>query len=111
MIPKTFRLVSRTWRVRIVTAKQFQRHLDHHWNQDCEPEERLYAKGLKGLCDPGCARIFVNRDEHKDPDDLLHTFLHEMVHAVKFANGEENHDEGEVDRYGGYIAQILTTAK
>ena len=109
MIPRTFTLVNREWMVRVVTSKQLQRHLDHHWNQDCDKEERLTAKHIKGFCDPDNRRIFVNKDRHTSEADMQHTYWHEFVHAVLFANGESGHDEEWVDRIGGFLHQYETT--
>jgi hypothetical protein len=105
MIPKRFSLVNREWLVRMVTTKQLQRHLDKH---PCEGQEDA-ASGMMGLCDPAVNRIFINKDLCANDVDILHTYCHEMVHAVKYANGETDHDEAEVDRLGGYMAQVLQT--
>jgi hypothetical protein len=89
--------------VRMVTTKQLQRHLDKHPGREGEAECML------GLTDPQVARIFINKDLHTSDVEVLHTYCHEMVHAIKYANGEDDHDEAEVDRLGGYVAQILQT--
>ena len=110
MIPKTFTLVNKRWMVRIVTSKQLQRHLDSHFGDDPHPME---AKDLKGLCDPGANRIFVNKDLHSTEEDLQHTFWHEFVHALWFAEGlsSDEHDEQQVDRIGGILHQFDRTRK
>lgn len=110
-VPKSFRLLHRRWVVRVVTTKQLQRHLDLGWNAMNPDEPPLEAKGIKGITDPNADRLFLNKDEHSTEADLFHTFCHEMVHVVKFANGEYGHDEEEVDRLGGFIAHILATLK
>lgn len=105
MIPKSFCLVNRTWKVKIVTTKQLQKHLDLDWHNDKDP---LEAQHLKGLCDPHINVIFLNKELHKTEGDLEHTFWHEFVHALWFAEGYEAnmHDETQVDRIGGMLAQF-----
>lgn len=105
MIPKTFKMVNRTWRVRLVTTKQLQKHLDNHY-----PDEEVTASEIMGLCDQRAARIFLNKDKHTEREALEHTYCHEFVHCLKYANGEEIHDEQEVDRLGGYLHQALQTS-
>lgn len=111
MIPKTFKLVNRTWMVRTVTNKQLQNHLDHHWNDLAEREDRVFAGDIKGLCDPAVARIFINKDRHTCLEEMEHTFWHELTHALLFANGENGHDEEWVDRIGGFLHQFTNTRK
>lgn len=105
MIYKQFQLVNRRWLVRHVTTKQLQKHLDKH---PCEGEENA-AKDMKGLCDPEVYRIFINKDLHTTVEDKEHTFWHEFVHALKYANGEDGHCEEEVDRLGGFLSQFEQT--
>lgn len=111
MIPRAFKLVNKSWMVRIVTSKQLQKHLDHHWNDVCAPEERIDAKHMKGLCDPGVSRIFINKDLHRTEEDLRHTYFHELFHAILFADGQSGHDEEFVDRVGGLLHQYEETKK
>ena len=106
MIPRTFKLVNKSWLVRIVTTKQLQNHLDSHWGDDPDP---INAADLYGLCDPGASRIFLNKDRHSSQAELEHTFYHELVHCLLFANGDTDHDEAWVDRLGGFIHQIVNT--
>lgn len=39
------------------------------------------------------------------------TFCHELVHAIKFAMGEDDHDEKHTDAFAMYLHQYLNTAK
>jgi hypothetical protein len=105
VIPKTFTLVNREWMVRLVTSKQLQRHLDKH---PCHGEEDV-AKNLMGLCDRSAGRIFINKDLHHSDHEVQATYWHEFVHAMKYANGEDDHDEAEVDRIAGYLHQYHLT--
>lgn len=111
MIPREFKLVNKSWKVRIVTTKQLQRHCDTHWNADCDPGERLEAKSLKGLCEPSIGRIFLNKDAHKTEEDLLHTYFHELYHALLFGDGQSGHNEEVVDRMGALLHQYMTTKR
>jgi|TARA_Y100000034_G_scaffold133705_1_gene199978 Zn-dependent peptidase ImmA (M78 family) len=111
MMPKTFSLVNRQWRVRVVTSKQLRRHLETHWADD---EELLNTAGnLKGLCDPDASRIFINKDSHTTQEDMEHTYFHELVHALLYAEGIDSHghDEAMVDRIGGFLHQIERSKK
>lgn len=105
MIPKTFTLVNRDWLVRMVTTKQLQAHLDKH---PCFGEEEI-AKHMYGLCDRNANRIFINKDLHQSDFELEATYWHEFVHAIKYANGEDDHDEAEVDRIAGFLHQYAIT--
>lgn len=107
MIPRTFTLVNKRWLVRIVTTKQLQTHID---KTPVDGEEDL-AKHMLGLCDPTVNRLFLNKDLHTEEADLEHTFWHEFVHALKYANGERTHDEEEVDRIAGFLHQYEITKR
>lgn len=61
-----------------------------------------------GLCDPDNAVIYLNQEDCRDPAFLRHSFWHEYVHALKYANGETDHDEAEVDRIAGMLDQSLS---
>lgn len=39
------------------------------------------------------------------------TFCHELVHAIKFSMGEQDHDEVHTDAFATLLHQFLTTAK
>lgn len=39
------------------------------------------------------------------------TFCHELVHAIKFAMGEDDHNEVHTDAFAMYLHQYLNTAK
>ena len=106
MIPRRFKLVNKSWLVRVVTTKQLQKHLDTHWNED---DDTINAGQLYGLCDPGASRIFINKDMHQNQEEMEHTFFHELMHCILFADGQSDHDEAYVDRMGGFLHQIVRT--
>lgn len=49
----------------------------------------------------------------KDDEELLHTFLHELTHAIAYAMGwnEFNDDEGKIDGFASLLMQTMVTAK
>ena len=107
-IPKSFRLVNKQYKVRQLTGKQLQAWMDKFLGPGRMPP----GDGApKGLCDEERGILFLNLDEHVSQADLEHTFLHELVHALLFADGLREHDEATVDRLAGFIHQILLTAK
>ena len=97
-IPKTFSLVNRQWKVKWVSKKKMRK-----LSRDKHPP--------LGMCDGRKARIYLNREAHDGlPEEwLMHTFLHELEHAMRFANGEQKHNEKDVDRRAAILHQFLTT--
>lgn len=100
MIPKTFTLVNRKWTVRLVDGPGYRKRTGS--TEDILP---------KGVCNPAQAVILINTDQHSCYEDLVHTWFHELTHAILFANGNDEHDEIFVDRIGGFLAQIEQTKK
>lgn len=94
MIPKTFQLIAHTWTVR---------HCDG-------PVIAPDGDQCKGLCDFDTLTISVNVT--LPPSLVLHTFMHEVMHAVLWSMGSELCDnEGFVDTLGGCLSQILSTTR
>mgnify|MGYP006908222334 CR=1 FL=1 len=94
-IPSYFRLVNRDWTV-LYESEARIRELS-------EEDEETH-----GLCDPVKAVIYLARELDQYPLAYKrHCFWHEFVHAIKFANGEDNHDEEVVDRVAGMIQQAV----
>lgn len=60
-IPDEFKLFSQTWRIRTGTPKELPTEL--------------------GMCYPDTNEILLNPGQ--TPDSLLHTLLHELVHAIE----------------------------
>lgn len=110
MIPKTFTLVNRKWKVILTDNNGLQAHLDRHWNHD-QQENRIEGHECKGFCDQGEAAIYINIEKHGHRDDLEHTYHHELIHALLYANGLNGHDEAMVDRLGGFLHQVHQTKK
>lgn len=99
-ILKGFTLVNRRWAVKIVSAKTM----------------KARAKGsiggrkgkLFGLCDPDRATIYLTTDGVETQAFLEHTFWHEYVHAIYYAEGMiDEHDEIKVERLAGFLHQSL----
>ena len=84
MIPETFKLAGRKWRVRLVTRK-YLRRLTKKWG----------LPGADGLCDPNKARVYLPCDLKGDLLEI--SFEHELEHAIRFTRGETDHDEVSVD--------------
>lgn len=89
-IPKTFELAGRTWKVRRV-----KRIKD------------AYGKCRASRC------IIELSDECSDGPELMHTFLHELLHAVAYTRGDKKgfFDEYRIDSTSALLLQALTTAK
>lgn len=105
VVPKKFKLVNRTWKVVLYSEDKIQKVLDKQF-----PDQGADAACIMGLCDQRTATIYLNANRHSTEEDLRHTFFHELTHALKYANGESEHDEQEVDRLGGYLHQVMDTS-
>jgi hypothetical protein len=109
-IPKSFQLVNRTWKVKLVGSKELEKVI-----KDESDAQEVPAAMRWGVCDIVTATIYLNSDLHADkPREMLeHTFCHELMHAILFANGQivDHHDEALVDRFGGFLHQIFQTQK
>lgn len=87
VIPKTFCLAGVKWKV-------------------------IQLKGLEdlGKCDRDHAAIRLQKEQ--DPLAKEIAFCHELVHAIKFTQGDGGpHDEKEVDSFGYLLHQFMVTAK
>ena len=72
-----------------------------------------YENPPRGLCDPNTQIIYLHRD-HLSHVDMVHTFYHEVMHALLFSLGQfsnKQHDETTVDAWGDKLAQIMSTMK
>jgi hypothetical protein len=85
-IPKTFELAGAKWKV--VQIEDF---------------------ALLGQCLRDVRTIHLRKNT---PTELKEqTFLHELIHAIKYTLGEENHDEQAVDVFAALLHQYMITAK
>lgn len=87
LIPKSFQLAGITWKV-------------------------VQTKGLEnlGLCDRDKSTIRLQEEQETPLKEL--TFMHELVHAIKYTKGEvAPHDEKEVDATAYLLHQYMNTAK
>ena len=104
-VPKSFQLINRRWKVKVVDTTYLL-----NWRlSKGEKEEDIEA--VKGLCHHASATIFINKDEHTEPDDVQHTFWHEFAHALLYAQGCYSHDETVVDLQGALLAQYFQTVR
>ncbi len=86
-IPSRFELGGRTWHVeRGVKGKR--------WYGHCSSTKCLIRLSTKNK---------TRREE-------LHTFLHELLHAVKFTMGHKRHNEVKIDAMASLLLQALTTS-
>jgi hypothetical protein len=87
--PVSFKLGGRTWKV-----------------------ERVEKRGQwLGKCSPSRCRIRLNMHRIKNNEELMHTFMHELLHAVCFAMGWEalNDDEDKIDAMASLLVQVERT--
>lgn len=94
MIPKQFKLMAHTWTVK---------HVD---GMITAPDGDL----CRGFCDFYSLTISVNVAQ--TPSMVMHTFMHEVMHAVLWSLGNElAENELFVDAVGGALAQVATTSE
>lgn len=89
MIPTRFKLASRTWTVK----------------------RGVRMKAL-GVSDGQRCRIKLSR-KNTPGEEELHTFCHELAHAMYFTLGwpTANDNEAKVDALGNVLAQFLATVE
>lgn len=94
MIPTSFKLMSHTWTVEHVPGM-----IEADDGDTC-----------RGLCQFDQLNIKVNVAQ--TPTMVMHTFMHEVVHAVLWTLGNKLcDDENLVDSVGGALAQVMLTAE
>jgi len=86
--PTNFKLGSRTWRVKLVNSRR---------------------KWL-GIADGHRCKIKLNTRRIRNNEELHHTFMHEMAHAIEFTLGWKL-SEKKIDALGNMLAQIEQTAR
>ena len=85
-IPMTFRLGGATWKV--VEIQDF---------------------ALLGQCLRDVRTIHLRKNALKELKEQ--TFCHELVHAIKYTLGEDDHNEQAVDLFATFLHQYLVTNK
>jgi hypothetical protein len=98
MIPHTFQLAGRRWKVKRITRKMLDRMTD-----------AADLPQAVGLCSPQSATIYLAKDI--DGDLLEISFEHELEHAVRFTQGKDDHDEADVDGVAQLRHQFKKTAR
>ena len=94
MIPKKFKLFAHTWTV------------EHHHGMITAPDGDI----CRGFCDFAALNIKVNVDQA--PSMVMHTYLHEVMHAVLWSLGHTlADDENFVDSVAGALAQMVLTVE
>lgn len=85
-IPKTFHLAGVEWEV-----------------QEVEGLDEL------GLTFRDQQLIQLQAEATKQTKELA--FFHEVVHAIKYTMGEDEHDETHTDAFGHFLHQVFTSMK
>lgn len=62
-----------------------------------------------GNCEPAQALLRIRRDMPLQAK--MSTFYHELVHAILFTMGRNNHDEDFVDTFGNFLHQFQETVQ
>lgn len=65
-----------------------------------------------GSCDSAtCTIVLTNRN--RSDEEELHTFLHELMHAITYTMGWKRlfKDEMRIDSLAALLLQVLTTAE
>lgn len=100
MIPKSFQLLGHTITVRIVSKRDWEALAEQSDDMD---------EGDLGYWIPDRNLIVLRR---QPKSQLLHTFYHELMHAVLFyMNSPLWTDERFVDNASGLLAQAIHTFK
>jgi hypothetical protein len=95
LIPKQFQLMAHTWTV------------EHVPGMITDPAD---GGTCRGLCEFEALRISINVAQPQSM--VLHTFMHEVMHAVLWTLGRaECENELFVDAVGGGLAQVFESAQ
>lgn len=96
-IPRRFLCGDMAWTVRLVTPNTIRRHSqsgpDAPW----------------GLAVPSTCTIYL--DKTLPRDRLEQSWLHELGHVIRWANGQTAHSEREVDAHATLLRQALITSR
>jgi hypothetical protein len=98
IVARRFSLANRDWRVL--------------WVSSAEIEEKAGGAEALGLCDADAAIIYLNTDLlQMDLEVVLHTFEHELTHAILAAHGINpgEHDERFVEGFSALRRQFERT--
>lgn len=97
-IPKQFKLLGHTITVRVIGQRD--------WDALCDDYDIVDAVGCWRHSD--YAIVLLRQPRSK----LLHTFAHELTHAVlDMMNDKLSYNEKWVDQFGGLLAQAMDTAE
>lgn len=94
-VPREFHLLGSKWRVKKV------KNLTHH-DEFCH-----------GLTDPNTKLIKIDAAAFDDEDLLIHTFMHELDHAIDHCGGYEDDcaNEEKTDLRAGLRQQAFKSSK
>lgn len=85
-IPKTFQLAGAEWKV-----------------------VQIPDYNVLGLCNRDIRTIFLKQNIPKELKEQ--TFCHELVHAIKYMMGEDDHDEKQTDVFATFLHHYLNSAR
>ena len=101
MIPRRFVLANRGYKVFIAGGEKFNAARD-----------RLGGEGPSlGMTCSDHAEIWLHSELHKTRAHLEHTFFHELMHALLYARGIQDHDEEIVDGMAALLHQFMLTRR
>lgn len=62
-----------------------------------------------GSCDPMDNRILIRKGMPEQA--TVQTFFHELVHAINFTLGKQEHDERQIDAFAHLLHQYMVTVQ
>lgn len=94
--PESFQLGGRTWTVKMKSRM----------SAPDKDEKIVYGETHHAECE-----IWIS--DKLEGEELYHTFLHELNHAIAGTMGwaEFDNDEGKIDAHAGLLLQFLRTKK
>lgn len=98
MIPSTFQLAGRRWKVKRISRKAMDK-----MTLEADLPQAV------GVCSPTRATIWLVNDIEGDILDI--SFEHELEHAIRFTQGKDDHDEADVDGVAHLRHQFNKTAR
>lgn len=102
VIPKRFRLGDVPWTVKILSKDKYDAFFENAPHSSADDDD--------GSCSIVHSTILlVHKPEYISKRYATHVFYHELVHAILFMMGEEDHDERFVDGFAWYLEQYLNT--
>jgi len=100
-------VVNRKWAVKLVTNAQMLALMASRY-----PKESWNDVDILGVTVRATRTIYLNTTMNTTTEELEHTFLHELGHAMLYANGVlGEHNEELVERLSGFLHQYEITKR